>query len=79
MNRVYVSDLSGRDHCGYIEIAISGARRPDADGLVSKANMERVAVCLAVDRDSANAEFTACVQNPQRDFAAIGNQNLTNH
>ena len=77
MNRVDVGDFSGGDDGGHIQIAVGGTRRPDADGLVGKANVERVAVGFAVDGDGANAEFPAGVQNAQRNFAAIGNQDLT--
>jgi hypothetical protein len=35
--------------------------------------MERVAISLAIDGDSANTEFPAGVQDAQSDFAAIGN------
>ena len=79
MNRVDVGDFGGGDDGGNVEIAVGGARRADADGLVGKADVERVAVGLAVDGDGADAEFPAGVQNAQRDFAAIGNQDLTEH
>jgi hypothetical protein len=41
--------------------------------------MQRIAVGLAVDGDRADAEFPASVENAQRDFAAIGNQDFTKH
>ena len=79
MNRVDVGDFGRGDDGGHIEIAVGRARRADADGLVGKADVERVAVGLAVDGDRANAEFPAGVENAQRNFAAIGNQDLTKH
>ena len=56
MDGVDVGDLSGGDDGGDVEIAVSGARRTDADGLVGKADVERIAVGLAVDGDGANAQ-----------------------
>ena len=79
MDRIHVGDFGRGDDRGHVEIAVRGARRADADGLVGKADVERVAVGLAVDGDGANAEFPAGVEDAQRDFAAIGNQNLTKH
>jgi hypothetical protein len=79
MDGVDVGDLGSGDDGGHIEIAVGRARRADADGLVGKADVERVAVGLAVDGDGANAEFPAGVDDAQRDFAAIGNQYLTKH
>ena len=79
MNRVHVGDLGGGDDRRHIQIAVCRPRRADADGLIGKADMQRVAVGLAVDGDRANAEFPAGVHNAQRDFTAIGNQYLTKH
>ena len=79
MDGVDVGDFSRGDDGGDVEIAVGGARRADADGLVGKANVERVAIGFAVDGDGANAEFAAGVEDAQRNFAAIGNQNFTKH
>ena len=79
MDGVDVGDFGSGDDGGDIEIAVGGARRADADGFVGKADVERVAVGLAVDGDGADAEFPASIQNAQRNFTAIGNQNLTKH
>ena len=79
MDGVDVGDFRGGDDSGDIEITVRGARRADADGLVGKAHVKRVAVGLAVDGDSTNAEFSAGVDDAQCDFTAIGDQNLTKH
>ncbi len=79
MNGVDVGDFCGGDDGGYVEIAVGGARRTDADGLVGKADMERVAIGLAIDSDGTNSEFAARVQHAQSNFTAIGNQDLTKH
>ena len=79
MDGVDVGDFGGGDDGGHVEIAVGGARRADADGLVGEADVERVAVGLAVDGDGANAELTARVEDAQRDFTAIGDQDLTKH
>jgi hypothetical protein len=78
MDGVDVGDFGGGDDGGHVQIAVGGARRADADGLVGKAHMERVAIGFAVDGDGANAEFAAGVENAQSNLTAIGNQNLRN-
>ena len=79
MNGVDVGDFSGGDDGGNIEIAVGGARRADADGLVGKAHVERIAIGFAVDGDGTDSEFAACVEHAQSNFTAIGNQDLTKH
>ena len=79
MNRVHISNLCRRNHRRHIQIAVAQPRRPNANRLVGKADVQRIAIRLAVDSDRANPEFLARVQNAQRDLAPIGNQNLTKH
>ncbi len=79
MDRIDVGDLSRGDNGRHVEIAVRGPRWPNADGFVGKADMERVPVCLRVDRDGADAELAAGVDDAQRNLAAIGNQDLTKH
>ncbi len=79
MNGVDVGDFGGGDDGGNVEIAVGRARRADADGLIGKTNVQRVAVGLAVDGNRAHAEFTAGIEDAKCDFATIGDQNLTKH
>ena len=79
MNRFHIGDLGGRDHGRHIQVAVGQPRRTDADGFVGEAHVQRVAVRLAVDGDGANAQLATGIENAQRDFAAIGNQNFTEH
>ena len=79
MDRVHIGDFGGGNDGRHIQIALRQARRANADGFIGKANVQRVAVRLAIDSDRANAEFPAGVENAQRDFAAIGNQYFTKH
>ena len=79
MDGIDVGDFGGGDDGGNVEIAVGGARRADADGLVGKANVQRVAVGFAVDGDGADAEFAAGIDDAQRNFAAIGDHDFTKH
>ena len=79
MDCFHIGDLRGGDDRRHVQITVRQARRADANSLVGKTNVQRVAVRLAVDGDRANAQFPAGVHNPQRDFTPIGNQYLTKH
>src|ERR1700728_806265 len=79
MDGVDVGDFRGADDGGDIQIALSRARRPDADGLVGKANVQRMAVGFAVDSNGADTEFFAGADDAQRDFATIGDEDFTKH
>ena len=79
MNGVDVGDLGGADDGGNIQIALRQLRRADADGFVGKADVQRVPVGVAVDRDRADAQLLARADDAQRDLAAIGYQNFLKH
>ena len=79
VNGIDVGDLSGGDHGGDVEIAFGGARGADADGLVGEANVERVAVGLAVDRDGADAHLFAGADDAKGDLTSIRDQDFLKH
>ena len=64
---------------GHVEVAVGAARRPDADGLVGEAHVQRVLVRLGVDGDRLDAELAAREDDPQGDFATVGDQDLLKH
>ncbi len=65
----------GRD----IEITVAGRRRSDTDGLVGQQDVLQVPVRLGMDRDGADAELAAGAQDPERDLAPVGDENLLDH
>ena len=73
MDRVDVGDFGGADHRGNVEVAFVQARRADADGLIGKADVQRVAIGLAVDGDGLDAELLAGADDAQGNFPAIRN------
>jgi|GEM_PF-3479067 len=79
MNRIHIRNLGRADHGRNIQVALSRARRTDADSLVGKAHVQRMPVRLAIDSDRANAHFLAGVDDTQRNFAAIGDEYFTKH
>src|SRR5450756_2604588 len=76
---VAARDDRGRDDGGRREVAVLGGGGPDADRLVGQLSGQAFAIGLAVRDDGADAESPAGAQDPQRNFAAIGNQDLAEH
>src|SRR5579871_543488 len=79
MDGVNVGDFCRADYSGNIQIALRGARRPDAYRFIGKAHMERITVGIAVNRYSADSQLLACANHAQSNFATIGNQNFFEH
>ena len=56
------------------EIALGGGRRTNVHGVVSPANVERVAVRIRVDRHRLDAHLLGRAQDAHRDLRAVGDQ-----
>src|SRR6476469_8026494 len=79
MNRVNIADL-GRAHDPIdFQITFKAGRRTDTDRFIGELDVQRIDVCLRIDRESANAEFLAGANYPQRDLSAISNENFLEH
>ena len=76
---VRAGDLAGGEQRRDVEIAVARRRRPDADALVGEPHMHRVFVRGRVDRDGGDPELLAGAQHPERDLAAIGDQDFVEH
>src|ERR1019366_7360484 len=79
MDGVHVGDFGGADHRGNVEITLRQLRRANANRLIGKAHMQRIAIRFTVDCDGPDAEFLACANDAQRDLAAIRYQNFLEH
>ena len=73
MDRVDVGDFGSADHGGNVEVAFVQARRPDADGFIGEANVQRVAIGFAVDGDGLDAELLAGADDAQGNLPAVRN------
>ena len=79
MHRVRAGDLAGGEQRRDVEIAVARRRRADAHALVGEPHMHRVGVGGRMHRDGRDAELLAGAQHPERDLAAIGDQDLVEH
>ncbi len=79
MDGVDVGNFGSANHSGHVEIAIAQPWWPDADGLVGKAHMQRVAVGFAIDRNRLDAQFLAGADDAQGYLATIRNEDFLEH
>ena len=76
VDRVGVDDFGGRDDVGDVEVAVARGGRADADGFVGKADVHGVGVGGGMHRHRPDSELLGGAQDPKRDLAAVGDQQL---
>jgi hypothetical protein len=74
MDRVAGRAFGHLDDARAIQIALARRRRTDRICRVGGADVERVAVDVAVDGDRADAQIVAGANDTERDLAAIGDE-----
>src|SRR4029078_7093069 len=79
MDRVAAGHDRGADDRRDGKVRAARVRRADADRLVRKLNRQRFPVGLAVDDDGLDAERSARPEDPERDLAAICDEDLPEH
>src|SRR5665647_2083882 len=79
MDRVGARDLRGGDEARDLEVRLARRRRPDADIVVGKADVERLAIGFGVDGNRLDVELAARADDSERDLAAIGDQDFLEH
>ena len=68
-----------RDDRRDTEVALTRRGRPDADGVVGEARMERAGIGGRVDGDRFDPELVQCADDANRDLAAIRDQHAGEH
>ena len=61
---------------GMLEVGLAAGRRADADVVVGEADVERLAVGLAVDGHRLDPQLPAGPDDPQGDLPAVGDQDF---
>src|SRR4029453_4259006 len=61
------------------KIALGWRRRSDANGMVGGYDMCRALVGVRVDSDGLDTQLAACPHDPNRDLAAIGDEDSAKH
>ena len=79
MDGVRAGDLTGRNNGGNVQIGLRGLRRPHAHAFVRHAHMHRVRIGGGMDRDGCDAHFLAGPVDPERDLAAVRDENFLEH
>ena len=76
VDRVGVDDFGGRDDVGDVQIGVGRRRRADAYCFVGKAHVHRIGIGGRMDGNRLDAHFVAGAVDPERDLAAVGDQQL---
>src|SRR5690606_40401893 len=76
MDRVGARLAGGLQHGIDVEITSPGRRLADEDRFVGLADVQAVAVDVAVDGDRRDASLSAGPQHPASDFTAVGDENF---
>ena len=79
MHRVGAGDLAGGEQRRHVEVAVACGRRADADAFVGEPHVHGVGVGGGMHRDRRDAELLAGAQHPERDLAAVGDENFVEH
>ena len=64
---------------GMLQVGQPARGRADADVVVGEADVQRLAVGLAVDRHRLNPELPAGPDDPQGDLPAVGDEDFLEH
>jgi hypothetical protein len=79
MNGVDIADFCGTNDPINLQIAFRARRPPDTDRLICQLDVKRIDVSLGINGNRWNFQFFAGSNDPQRDLAAVGNQNFIKH
>ena len=79
MDRIGAGDLAGGNDRGNVQIGLAGGRRADADRFIGEPHMHRIRIGGGMDRDGCDAHFLAGAVDPERNLAAVRNQDLFEH
>ena len=79
MNRLGSGDLAGGNDAIRLQVTIFRGPLADANGVIGKLNVHGINICLGIDGDRFHIEFTAGTNDPQGDFATIGDKNTFEH
>ena len=76
VDRVHPAGGGSGEDVGDVEIALAAQGVAHADRLIGQLDVKCVFVDRAVDGHRGDAEFAAAAQNPEGDFAAVGDQHF---
>ena len=79
MDRLGAAALRGLEDPLDREVRLARRRRPDRVCLVGEPHVERLAVRFGIDRYRGDSHLATRADHPDRDLAAIGDQELTEH
>src|SRR6185436_7266458 len=76
MDRVDVKDFRSTDNCRDIQVTLRRGSRSNTRGFISKSDMQRIAVNIAVNRNRLDAHLFARPNNPTCYLTAVSDQDF---
>ena len=76
MDGTGIGDFGGGNEVGDVEVRKAAGGRTNADGFVSKANVEAIFVGSGVNGDSGDTHFTAGPDDAEGNFSSVGDEYL---
>ena len=73
MDRLGIGQFRGTDNGIKIQVTLRTGCRTDADTLVGQLDMQRLTVCLRIDRNRLNAHLFAGANDADSDLATVCN------
>ena len=79
MKRFRAGQFTGRKNRLDVQIALIGSSRTDADRFIGDLSMKRIPVRFGKDSDRPDSKFPAGADDPNRDLAAVCDQDFLKH
>ena len=79
MDGIRIGDFRSGDDIGDVEVALGTLGRADADGLIRKADVKAFRIRGGVHGHRLDAHLLARADDPQGDFATVGDQDFLEH
>ena len=79
MDGIHVRDLGGADDAVNAQITFRGRGFADANGLVGHLHVHGIGIHLRINGHGADVQFFASADDPDGDFAAVGDQDFFKH
>jgi hypothetical protein len=76
VNGVGTGFRGGVEDLAEVEVGLRGGLPTQGEGLVGQAHMRGVGVRFGVDRHTAQSSILRCPDHPDRDLAAVGDEDL---
>ena len=73
MDRIHIADFSNTDDLGNQQVTLCGSCRPDTNSLIRQLYRQTVFIRFGIHHHGLNTQLLTGTDDPEGDFAAVGN------